>query len=128
MQSTNRSTNGGNPDRSDVLSWTVRPVHGATVASFDIVTAEGVLNHRNLSQVALPSALQGREPYGLLLSGRGPIWLYIHLAHLAHSFAWLAVHDPRLDGAVVVERHVTDAPPLGEVVPLEKNDSTGHGE
>src|SRR5205807_430606 len=56
---------------------------------------------------------------GLVLSGKGPLWLYGRLVHLAHAFAWVAVYDPQLSGGVVVMRHRSGAPLLGEVVPLE---------
>lgn len=56
---------------------------------------------------------------GLILSGRGPVWLYAALVHEAHPFAWVATFDPRL-GAVVVECHVSGAPPVGAVIPAEK--------
>jgi CRISPR-associated Csx3 family protein len=72
----------------------------------------------DLPDVALPPPLDAHRHLGLMLSGRGPLWLYGHLVHLAHPFAWVAVYDPRLSGGVVVQRHRTDAPQLGEVVPF----------
>lgn len=104
------------------LSWRTFLGADATCAEFTIAAPDGVLDHRSLAQVALPSETRGRERLGLILSGRGPIWLYAHLAHLAHPFAWVAVHDPRQGGAIVVARHTPDAPALGSVVPLPEAD------
>ena len=69
-----------------------------------------------LSSMVLPEAAVQRRHLGLILSGRGPVWLYAHLVHLGHAFAWVGTYDPRLNGAVVVARHVPDAPGLGDVI------------
>lgn len=42
---------------------------------------------------------------GVVLSGRGPIWLYCYLAHYYHPTKFIATYDPRLGGAVIVESH-----------------------
>lgn len=42
---------------------------------------------------------------GVILSGEGPIWLYAFLTHYYHPVKFVAVHVPRLKGAVVVESH-----------------------
>lgn len=48
---------------------------------------------------------------GVIISGRGPVWLYGFLVHFYHPCRFVAVHDPRLNGAVVVEAHVPDLQP-----------------
>lgn len=76
-----------------------------------------ILEPASLAEVQLPDALLPQRHQGVVFSGRGPLWLYGHLVHLAHAFAWVAVYDPRLSGAVVVMRHTPSAPPLGQVIP-----------
>jgi len=105
-------------DADAPIGWTVRRDNGVELATFVIRDAGGLLRPEQLPTVELPNELLGRERAGIVFSGRGPIWLFCHLAHLAHPFAWVAVHDPRLGGAVVVQRHRPDAPALGEIVPL----------
>lgn len=99
-----------------ILSWHVALEEEYTVASFTIARKDGVLEHGLLPEVCLPAEVQGREDRGLILSGRGPIWLYAHLTHLAHIFAWVGIYDPRHKGAVVVEKHVEAAPSVGEIL------------
>ena len=59
-----------------------------------------------------PSELVNMDPptvnltKGVILSGRGPIWLYGTLIHYYHPAVWVATFDPRLDAAVVVESHI----------------------
>lgn len=42
---------------------------------------------------------------GVILSGRGPVWLFGYLIHHYHPTAWIATFDPRLGGGVVVASH-----------------------
>lgn len=44
---------------------------------------------------------------GVILSGRGPIWLYARLIHYYHPTRWIAIHDPRL-GYIVVQSHTKE--------------------
>jgi len=46
-------------------------------------------------------------PFAVLISGKGPVWLYCMLAHAAHACRAVAVFDPRLEGYVVVHAHYT---------------------
>jgi CRISPR-associated protein Csx3 len=98
------------------LQWAVTHGKTATVATFEM-SAE-LLSPERLGEIGLPAEALQRQHLGLILSGRGPVWLYAYLVHLAHPFAWVATHDPRLGGAVVVQRHRADAPALGSVVAL----------
>lgn len=98
------------------LHWLVVAEPDYTLAHFQISNPGGVLSERTLGSIDLPPETQGKQARGLILSGKGPVWLYAHLTHLGHAFAWLAVYDPRVGGAVVVSRHRPDAPQVGDVV------------
>ncbi len=89
-----------------------------TLAVFEI--DGGVMEPGDLAGVDLPAEVCRGEAAagGLILSGRGPVWLYMHLGHRAHPFGWVAAHAPAAGGAVVVMRHRGDAPRIGEVVEL----------
>jgi len=54
---------------------------------------------------------------GVVISGRGPIWLYAYLTHYYHYTLWVATYDPRLGGAVVVQSH-TPSKREGDVIPV----------
>ncbi|AKB67862.1 CRISPR-associated ring nuclease Crn3/Csx3 [Methanosarcina mazei] len=73
-----------------------------TLVSFEIPT---VLAPEDLSTIA-PPEVNGAK--GVILSGRGPIWLYCFLIHFYHPTKFVATYDPRIGGAVIVERHVPD--------------------
>lgn len=54
---------------------------------------------------------------GIILSGRGPIWLYCYLTHYYHPTKFIATFDPRLGGAVIVETHSKEYN-IGELIKL----------
>ena len=53
---------------------------------------------------------------GVVISGRGPVWLFGLLFHEAHFAKWVASYDPRLEGAVVFESHDPGVK-VGTVIP-----------
>jgi CRISPR-associated protein Csx3 len=71
-----------------------------TLISFDI--SGGVISPADLANLN-PPAVDGRK--GVVLSGRGPVWLFAALCHHYHPTAWVGCFDPRLGGAVVVQTH-----------------------
>ncbi len=52
---------------------------------------------------------------GVVLTGRGPIWLYCFLSHFYHPTRFIAVYDPRI-GAVVTESHSEKS--IGEIIKI----------
>ena len=83
-----------------------------TIVHFEL---KGPLAPADLREVAPP---QVKGVKGVILSGRGPIWLYCFLAHNYHPTKFIATYDPRLGGAVIVESHSSEFRE-GEVIELE---------
>lgn len=82
------------------------------LVSFDI---DGVISPNDL--VALnPPKIDGSK--GVVLSGRGPVWLYCFLTHFYHPTKFIATYDPRLGGAVIVETHSTKIS-LGSILKIK---------
>lgn len=54
---------------------------------------------------------------GVVLDGKLPYWLYCGLARTYAAAPWVAIHQPPLQGAVVVASRVADYP-LGALLPL----------
>jgi len=54
---------------------------------------------------------------GVVISGRGPTWLYCTLVHVYHPALWVAVFDPRIGGGVVVASH-TPQTTTGDIIPV----------
>lgn len=78
-----------------------------------------VLKPGDLSGLEPPNPVLGKFSHkGVVLSGRGPVWLYGFLVHFYHPTAFVAIFDPRLNGAVVVESHIPGKV-IGDVIKIE---------
>lgn len=76
---------------------------------------EGILGPEDLKNLKLPDSVQYTQ--GIVIEGRGPIWLYGYLVHECHPAAWVGCYDPRLGGAVIVATH-TKGFPAGSLLKL----------
>jgi len=76
---------------------------------------ENILSPKDLRSIS-PPRLPGTK--GVILSGRGPIWLYCFLAHHYHPTKFIATYDPREGGAVVVETY-TEEYKIGDIIKVE---------
>lgn len=81
-----------------------------------LVSPEQVIEPADLKSVELPPTV--RFDQGIVLEGRGPIWLYSYLTHLCHPAQWVGCYDPRLAGAVVTQSHMRGVS-VGQVLKLE---------
>lgn len=79
------------------------------------IDSNGILEPTDLESIKLPSGIEYTK--GIIFSGKGPVWLFSHLVHLAHIAAWVATFDPR-HGAVVVQTH-HPAVRVGEIIPVD---------
>lgn len=101
-------------DRSPALRvWTEEHTE-ATVLKIDIVTK--YLDYTEAEHLSFPPVPTER---GLILSGVIPHWLVTALVRLYSGMgvAWVACHQPQLDGAVVVTSRTTSPVP-GDLIPL----------
>jgi CRISPR-associated protein Csx3 len=88
--------------------------YSAILLSFEI--EGGIISPEELpSVVDSIDSLRVIPQMGIVLSGRGPIWLYAAMIHRLHVTRWVAVHDPRL-GAVVASAHHPGAPSVGTIL------------
>ena len=81
------------------------------ILSFEI--EGGILEPQEISSIKLPSVDYKKM---IIISGRGPIWLYGFLIHELHPSVAVGVHDPRL-GGVIIQSHSTKYK-VGDVISL----------
>ncbi len=72
------------------------------ILSFEL---ENAISPTDLQSIK-PPKLPGTK--GVIISGRGPIWLYCFLVHYYHPTRFMGTYDPREEGAVIVESHTSD--------------------
>jgi len=81
------------------------------------IGGDGIADPAELSEIRIPDGVDWRK--GVIINGRGPIWLYAFIVHQCHPAVWVAVMDPR-QGGVVVEAHHPNAPGVGSVIAVER--------
>ncbi|AKB32498.1 CRISPR-associated protein, Csx3 family [Methanosarcina siciliae HI350] len=91
------------------IKFTSKEEKEYTLISFEM---DDVLIPEDLANLT-PPEVSGSK--GVVLSGRGPIWLFCFLTHFYHPTKFIATYDPRLGGAVIVERH-TSGYEIGSVI------------
>jgi len=80
------------------VKFTVKELENFTIVHFEL---ENPIKPEELRKLKIPK-INPRK--GVIISGRGPIWLYCFLAHKFHPTPFIAIYDPRI-GAVVVQSH-----------------------
>ena len=99
-----------------MVNFKVNILQDYAVISFDI---EDAFTPSEIKSLLPPDSIKlNFASKGIILSGRGPIWLYGFLIHFYHPTKFVATYDPRLAGAVVVESHSIDYK-AGDVIPIE---------
>ncbi len=84
------------------VNFSIEEKEEYTIVSFEV---PDILTPEDLAELS-PPAVNGAK--GVVLSGRGPIWLYCFLTHFYHPTKFIATYDPRLEGAIIVERHTPE--------------------
>ncbi len=94
-----------------IVKFRVKEGEDFTILHFEL---EDVISYEILRNLN-PPKVNFRK--GVIISGRGPIWLHCFLAHEYHPARFVAHYDPRLGGAVVVQSHTPEVKE-GELIPL----------
>jgi len=95
--------------RTESIKYRLRELPTIGFSLLTWVLPTGVLRKEDLAGDVDRSP--GAKPSeGVVLSGRGPNWLYPALAHRYHYCKWVAIYDPRQEGAIVVATHDPNVP------------------
>ncbi|MEO0151714.1 MAG: CRISPR-associated ring nuclease Crn3/Csx3 [candidate division WOR-3 bacterium] len=102
---------------NDFIKFSVKKKDDFTLIEFELLRE---LEPSDLENIKPPDPVkEGFSSSAIILSGRGPIWLYGYLIHFYHPVRAIAIFDPRLDGAVVIETHSRNFK-VGEVIKREE--------
>ena len=102
---------------NDFIKFEVKNIsEGLTLVYFELSRE---LEPEDLRKISPPDPVKSKFSSNVVvISGRGPIWLYGFLIHFYHPTSALAIFDPRLGGAVVVESH-NNKFKVGDFIKLE---------
>lgn len=95
-----------------MVKFKVEEKENFTVVEFEL---QGPITPEVLKGIKLPKI---NPQKGVIISGRGPVWLYGFLVHELHPTLWVGCFDPRLGGGVVVATHSPEKQ-VGDIVPIE---------
>jgi CRISPR-associated protein Csx3 len=82
-----------------------------------LITGNGLTSPSILNDIKIPNNLDPTK--GVVVYGKGPIWLHSYLVHECHHTSWVATFDPR-KGGVVVQTHSENGPFVGDIIPSEQ--------
>jgi len=94
--------------------WTLNSKRLSASVLWEIKLLDAYLDYREAADICLPAP---PTDGGLILSGRLPHWLWTALVRASVDTLWMAVFQPQLRGAVVVQGGVHYSP--GTVVPVD---------
>ena len=104
------------------IKFHIQDFKDKVIVSFN--SNESILSPSILKSLTPPDPItQNFAHKGVILSGRGPVWLFGFLVHFYHPTKWVATYDPRLQGAVVVESHTPDVE-VGDLIPIKEDKFT----
>jgi CRISPR-associated protein Csx3 len=64
------------------------------------------LEPEDLKKISPPDPIKNNfSDKTIILSGRGPIWLYGFLIHYYHPVKAISIFDPRYNAAIIIESH-----------------------
>ena len=90
------------------INFKIEEKESFTLIEFEL---DGPISPEELKNLEVPKVDFKK---GVVISGRGPVWLYAFLVHEYHPARWVGTFDPRL-GAVVVQSHTTEVQ-VGDVI------------
>ncbi len=102
-------------ERENPIRFSIREGEKAVLIEFELSRP---LEPKDLKEINPPDAVkEGYSSKVLILSGRGPIWLYAYLMEFYHPVKAIATFDPRIGKAVIVASHTPEYSP-GDLIDL----------
>ena len=98
---------------SDHLKWKIEDRGNYTFIEFSVSCPSGAFVVADLPNVIVPEVSQKK---GIVISGRGSIWLTVAIVMAYRNADWIALFRPQDHVAMVVVRNTPHAPQLGEVI------------
>ncbi len=104
-----------NAEKPGPIRFSVKKSDKVVLLEFEL---ERPLEPKDLKHINPPDAVKNKFANKLvILSGRGPIWLYAYLIEFYHPVKAIATFDPRIGKAIVVSSHSPDYSP-GDLIDI----------
>ncbi len=100
----NSKNNFNKSNNDDFIEFEIKKVSNEVVMIHFILKRE--LEPEDLKKISPPDPLKNNfSDKTIILSGRGPIWLYGFLIHYYHPVKAISIFDPRYNAAIIIESH-----------------------
>jgi len=100
----NSKDNFNKSNNDDFIEFEIKKVSNEVVMIHFILKRE--LEPEDLKKISPPDPIKNNfSDKTIILSGRGPIWLYGFLIHYYHPVKAISIFDPRYNAAIIIESH-----------------------
>ncbi len=100
----NSKDNFNKSNNHDFIEFEIKKVSNEIVMIHFILKRE--LEPEDLKKISPPDPIKNNfSDKTIILSGRGPIWLYGFLIHYYHPVKAISIFDPRYNAAIIIESH-----------------------
>jgi CRISPR-associated protein Csx3 len=91
-------------NNDDFIEFEIKKLSNEVVMIHFILKRE--LEPEDLKKISPPDPIKNNfSDKTIILSGRGPIWLYGFLIHYYHPVKAISIFDPRYNAAIIIESH-----------------------
>lgn len=100
----NSKDNFNKSNNDDFIEFEIKKLSNEVVMIHFILKRE--LEPEDLKKISPPDPIKNNfSDKAIILSGRGPIWLYGFLIHYYHPVKAISIFDPRYNAAIIIESH-----------------------
>ncbi len=100
----NSKDNFSKSNNNDFIEFEIKKLSNEIVMIHFILKRE--LEPEDLKKISPPDPIKNNfSNKTIILSGRGPIWLYGFLIHYYHPVKAISIFDPRYNAAIIIESH-----------------------
>jgi CRISPR-associated protein Csx3 len=100
----NSKDNFNKSNNDDFIEFEIKKLSNEIVIIHFILKRE--LEPEDLKKISPPDPIKNNfSDKTIILSGRGPIWLYGFLIHYYHPVKAISIFDPRYNAAIIIESH-----------------------
>ena len=118
----NSKDNFNKSNNNDFIEFEIKKLSNEVIMIHFILKRE--LEPEDLKKISPPDPIKNNfSDKTIILSGRGPIWLYGFLIHYYHPVKAISIFDPRYNAAIIIESHFKKYK-IGDII---KTDLKGEG-
>ncbi len=104
-----------NAEKPGPIRFSVKKSEGVAIVEFELTRN---LTPEDLKNLRVPDPVDEKFSHMVvIISGKGPVWLYSYITHLYHVVKVLAIYDPRIDKGIVTASHSPDYSP-GDLIDI----------